>query len=847
MIKSVLTFFLFITLATMAMAQQKSVIHLIKSDRAEGVKMNGVDVLKVYNGTFQQDYSTLRADSAYFHQAENTFDAFGHVVITQGDTLHIYSDLLNYSGNTKIAILTNNVRMVDKDATLTTNNLTYNTATKFGTYVNGGKLVNKDNTLTSKNGYYYANTRDSYFRYDVHLTTPDSYIVTDTLRYNSKSRISYFYGPTHIYGKKKGKDNDTLYTENGTYNTNTEQAFFGKKNLYKSGPKSLTGDSLFYDRKKGIGHAINNITFMDTENKMTLKGDIGDYTKADERTLVTKHAYVVMVTEEKDTTKNDSLNKTGPDTANAKKGTAISNADTVTRRPAKQAPPSVVKAADKVKKNNIPAPKTNAKSVADTASKKGKKTALNLPKLPVDTSQAKDTARTKKDTSRMKHDSIYMTADTLDTRVMTYKDYKDMQEKIRLSKIKDTTQRPPSIVYKTPVKHIDLSPPRMPSDTTFLHRNYFGPPKKETAQAKPGKAEISKADINQPDINKTDRNAPNSRNPLFAKNPSPDLGKLPAKKLTKQDSIRIRQDSIKKANTIDSVYLTHKVELPDTAHIRILSGFHHVKLFKSDLQGKADSSFYSSSDSTIHLYVHPMLWTQGSQLSGDTITLQMKNKKLNSMELFPNAFIVNTEKKDSTHFNQMAGKKMRGFFKDDKLTTMFVDGNSETIYFVHDSATNKVTEMQRSLSSRVRVYFKDNKVQRIIFMAKPEHRYGPLEKFTEEDKTLKGFIWKPKERPVSKEEIIHAKDNYPEKAAKAKSLANTSGKKQNGKKSKGQKPKGKSESLPVPAPKSAADSLQKQPVKTPDSLKKVQDTVKKKLDTAKKMKDTAIVKKPVTQ
>lgn len=306
-------------------------------------------------------------------------------------------------------------------------------------------------------------------------------------------------------------------------------------------------------------------------------------------------------------------------------------------------------------------------------------------------------------------------------------------------------------------------------------------------------------------------------------------------------------DSIKKANTIDSVYLDRRVEMADTAHIRVLNAFHHVKMFKSDLQGKSDSAFYSNSDSTIHLYVHPMIWTQGSQLSGDTVTLQMKNKKLNNMELFPNAFIVNLEKKDSVHFNQVAGKKMRGFFKDSKLTTMFVDGNSETIYFAHDS-TGKVTEMQRSLSSRIRIYFKDNKAQRIIFMSKPEHRYGPLEKFSEEDKLLKGFIWKPKDRPVSKEAIIHAPDNYPTRPTKT--TAKNTGKKQTGKKGatkKGQKPGVKPGIPPVPAAKASIDSLKKQPAKDIDSLRKLQDTTKKSLDTGKKLKDTTTVKKSAKQ
>ena len=96
---------------------------------------------------------------------------------------------------------------------------------------------------------------------------------------------------------------------------------------------------------------------------------------------------------------------------------------------------------------------------------------MSIPQLPVDTSIHK------KDTVRIKHDSIYITSDTLETKLMVYKDYKDMQEKIRLSHIKDTSSRPPSIVYKKPVKYIDLSPPRWIPDTTFLHRNYFGSPK----------------------------------------------------------------------------------------------------------------------------------------------------------------------------------------------------------------------------------------------------------------------------------------------------------------------------------------------------------------------------------
>lgn len=814
-------------------AQQKSVINLIKSSSVQGAKVNGVDVLKVYDAIFQQDNSTLQSDSAYFHQRENTFDAFGHVLITQGDTMHIYSDKLNYNGNTKIAILTDNVRMIDKDATLTTNYLTYNTATKYGTYTGGGKLVNKDNVLTSKNGYYFAQTRDSYFRYDVRLVTPDALTLTDTMKYNSGSKIAYFYGPTNIYGKKKGKDNDTLYTENGSYDTNTEQAFFGKNNLYKQGTKTLTGDSLFYDRKKGFGKAIDHIIFNDTEQKMQLRGDLANYYKAEERTVVTKNAYAVIVTEQKDTSKTDSAAKKPLMPIDTGKKTL---ADPTGNGQVKTVPPPNTMPLKNVPQSKAQTPVSKDVKTKDDAAivkpaKKGKP--LTLSKLPVDTSIRK------KDTTRMKHDSIYMTADTLETRVLTWKDLKDIQEKIRLSHIRDTTKKdsnskaaPQSIVYKVPVKHIDLSPPRMIPDSSYLHRHYFDNFKVDTIKREDvpvtGKKK-KKRDKNKPAAdNIAPKKAASGKDAPDAGTPGSEApGKTPPPVAEKKLS---KRDSLKKAR-LDSVYLVRPVKLDDTARVRILSAFHHVKMFKSDLQGKSDSAFYASSDSTIRLYINPIVWTQGSQLSADTINLQMKDKKMNNMELYPNAFVVNIEKEDSVHYNQMAGKKMRGFFKDDKLESLYVSGNAETIYFSRDSG--KVANMQRSLSSRIRVNFKDSKVTTLLFMDKPEHRYGPLGKFSEEDKLLKGFIWKPNERPVSKESIIPsfnkkvpAKDDKGKPSLKGKPAIKGLPQKSLPGKSQPVIKAGKDSTAVkpgiLPGIKQAKDSLQKQ---QPDTNKKVKDTL----------------------
>lgn len=754
-------------IAVTVMGQKKSIVNLIQSEVSTVTKINGRDVIKVYKGVFKQDYSILRSDSAYFYPQDNAFDAFSNVNINQGDTLNIYSDKLNYNGNTKIAILTNNVTMVDRDAILTTNYLTYNTAIRVGTYTGGGKLVNKDNVLTSKNGQYFAFSRDSYFRYDVVLTTVDAIIKTDTMKYNTGTRIAYFFGPTNIYGKK---DKDTLYTENGLYNTVTEQAFFGKKNHYKQGTKSLKGDSLFYDKLKGYGRAVKNITFTDREQKITMKGDLATYFKADERTVVTQNAYMVLVTEQKDTTKTDSVPPTPlPTTAKAKgkvmqappntmKITNMGNLagqikpnGVVSKKDSTRLDSAVRKLAvtdraitpDKIKnvtdlvniagqikpnlsrKDSIKADSAiktiskQAKNIkpADVKSKVGNLAQLAAAVKPGKTA---DNVKTPVDTTKpgkVKRDSVFMTADTLETWITTYKDQKIYQEKQRqaYAYVRDTSAaaRKQVIENKKNEKKLIARSLTIPRDTSYRHTLFFGPPKK---------APVDSAQIKK--------------------------DKLSAIRKAKQDSVRAEEYKR------DPVFAQREINLKDTARVRIVLAHHHAKIFKSDLQGKADSIFYSNSDSTIRCYVKPMFWTQGSQLSGDTIYVQMKNKKMDNMELFPSAFVVNIEKGDSVHFNQMGGKKMRGFFKNDKLDRLFTVGNAESIYFKRDSATNRVEGMQRSLSSRMVVSFKDSKLIKIRFLTKPENRYLPMKKLVEDDKILKGFIWKPKDRPISKESII---------------------------------------------------------------------------------------------
>ena len=605
-------------LATFA---QGTKIKLQSSIVTKGFQKQGF--ARVIGPVFEHDGSTLAADSADVNFESNVFDAFGHVVITQPSGTVIYSDLLNYNGDTKLAILTNNVRLIDKDAILTTPVLTYNMSTKVGTYNGGGKIVNGRNVLTSKNGYYFESTRDAYFRYNVVLTTPDALIKTDTLRYNANSKIAFFYGPTNIYGQ-----DDTLYTENGTYNTANDQARFGKKNLYTQGSKSMKGDSLFYDRKAGYGRAIGNITFFDTVEKAELRGGIGLYRKSDESILVTKNPYVVIITES-DSSKVDSIWYT---------------ADTLFSK--------VVYTRD-IK----PYKKDDFKSDTELSA-------------PDSLAQVKPPGAT----GLIAADGALKSTNPV---------------------VQDSSKRVEPIV---PNKKV-LPPPKIETKTT-------------SASALPDSAKSKQV---------------MKKSAVSTKAAAPDTTK--SVKSVEQDSIS-----------------------PDTARNRIVIAYRNAKIFKSDLQARADSMYFSYSDSTVRCYFNPILWAQGSQLTGDTIYLQLKNKKLNNMLLQHNSFIVNSEDKDSINFNQIKGKVITGYFRDNKLNQLFVDGNAESVYYVKDDSA--YVGLNHQISSRIKINFSDGRLRGINFIRAVQASTKPMDKLTEEDKILKGFIWKPKDRPKSKEEII---------------------------------------------------------------------------------------------
>jgi len=159
------------------------------------------------NVALSHNNALLYCDSAYNYNDSNRVDAFGHVHIIQGDSLNLYGNMIKYEGNTKIATIFGNVKLVNKSITLTTDELVFDMKTNIGNYNNWGKIVDTANVLVSKIGRYYSNEDLCLFKDSVKVTNKDFVLTADTLKYHTKTERVILVGPTHIVGTtKQGKE-----------------------------------------------------------------------------------------------------------------------------------------------------------------------------------------------------------------------------------------------------------------------------------------------------------------------------------------------------------------------------------------------------------------------------------------------------------------------------------------------------------------------------------------------------------------------------------------------------------------------------------------------------------------
>ena len=242
-------------------------VYLVHSDELRYDQYGLVPDAQIVKGhvQFMHKGAKMWCDSAYFYQQTNSFRAFGHVRMVQGDTLSLTCERAYYDGQAQLMEARKNVWLKHRGQTLNTDSLNYDRLYNNAYFFEGGTLTDKNQKLVADWGQYNTQTREAVFYYNVKMIENDRIITTDTLQYNTLTSMAHVLGPSQITSKT-----GVIETRDGYLNTKTSMSTLYGRSTVNDKDKTITGDSLYYDDKTGQSEGYGDVVYVDKKNKNSL-------------------------------------------------------------------------------------------------------------------------------------------------------------------------------------------------------------------------------------------------------------------------------------------------------------------------------------------------------------------------------------------------------------------------------------------------------------------------------------------------------------------------------------------------------------------------------------------------
>ncbi|WP_299522158.1 OstA-like protein [Winogradskyella sp.] len=235
----------------------------------------------------------LWCDKAIYYQDQEYIEAFSNVVMKQGDSINMVAKYVEYSGKTELAFAQGEVVLTEPQSVLTTDKLYFDRTRQLAYYNTKGKVVrDTSGTITSQIGRYYMNAKKYQFTKDVVLVNPDYTLNTERLDFFPDNGHAYLFGPSTIIG-----ETSKIYTERGFYDTNANVGHFQRNAKVDYDSRTITGDSIYFDRNRSFASASNNITVTDTINNSIVKGHYAEVWRDKDSVFITKRALAITVQE----------------------------------------------------------------------------------------------------------------------------------------------------------------------------------------------------------------------------------------------------------------------------------------------------------------------------------------------------------------------------------------------------------------------------------------------------------------------------------------------------------------------------------------------------------------------
>lgn len=191
--------------------------------------------------------------------------------------------------------------------------------------------------------------------------------------------------------------------------------------------------------------------------------------------------------------------------------------------------------------------------------------------------------------------------------------------------------------------------------------------------------------------------------------------------------------------------------------LREFHAYRNVKIYSTDMRGICDSLTYTFSDSSFRFFYDPVMWSDGTQICGDSLVLLTKNKKAEKLWVKKRAFIASRSGK--LLFDQVRGAQAEAWFDSSRMERVLVSGKAQSLYFGKEEDGGYVGA-NKADCEKLWMYFRSGKMSKIVFVQKPVAIFTPMSKLKEDAQKLNGFRNRFAEEPSDRSMFL----NFPRKS-----------------------------------------------------------------------------------
>lgn len=714
---------------------EKKIVHL-KSDNSGPVKPGDSVVFMVGNFAAQHNGAVITADSAVRY-SDAHIECFGNVLINK-NTTYIYGDRASYDRNENLVVIYSPlVKVVDGDATLYTREFIFNTRDNIGEFGRGGVLLNGANVVEAQHGYYYADTKELIAVDRVEMRNEEYDLKGDSVVYNMASDNAFFFDRTNIWNI----DGDYLYGDRGAY-SKAESRYMVTRNGYLLTPtQELWSDTLDYYRAEEHVILRSNLQIDETEHKNLSFGDYGEYWKASGKGFLTKNPSIINYDPE-------------------------------------QNPDSIFMRSDSIYLYTLrlgdPIPNEYALAAADTLAKEEEMTEATASEEEEEDEQAEEEELTEEErleASADEHRAPNRFTPSIEQDRPAVDSLPSMADTLAV----DTLAQPlpdslaADSVQLTPAEQRALEKQQQKEEAKRIAAE------KRAAKAAAKKELLAKIAVER-QAKITAKLQEQERRDSIAREKQ--LAKMRAKmnaryrkmlskgKIQPFDTTILRTFELRTVadvHTLDSL-LAHTLDSLDSVRLarlaaaaaldsipkdsiyRLVKGFRNVRIFRTDFQAVCDSLTGLSSDSTLHLYIEPVLWNQNNQITSEVMDIYTANQQLLRAEFVGTPMMASQF--DTIYYDQIAGKEMAAHFRENEIYRVDVNGNVQTIFCQKDGWPEEVVGIAVIESGDASFYIEQRQIEKIVYRVNPICPLYPVDNLPAEVSLyLKGFKWVGDRRP----------------------------------------------------------------------------------------------------